>query len=40
MRYKYELHYCFKEPDISVMKVARMRWIWHVIRVKEASICK
>jgi len=40
MRYKCELHFCFKEPDVSVMKVERMRSIWHVIRVKEATICK
>jgi len=38
--YKCELQYCFKEPDIIVMKVARMRWIWHVIRVKEVNIQK
>jgi hypothetical protein len=41
MMYNYELHRLFKDPDTAVMmKVARMRWLGHVIRTDEAVIIR
>jgi hypothetical protein len=37
MKYNYELHCLFKEPDITIIiKVARMRQHGHIIRINKA----
>jgi hypothetical protein len=40
-RYSVDLYNLYKDPDITrVIKVARIRWLGHLVRMEENSPCK
>jgi hypothetical protein len=41
MRYNYELYKLFKEANIvQAIKINRVKWLGHVRRIEENSLCK
>jgi hypothetical protein len=41
IKYNVELYSLYKDPDIvRVIKVARIRWLGHLVRMEENSPCK
>jgi hypothetical protein len=41
IKYSNELYSLYKDPDIvKVIKVARIRWLGHLVRMEENSPCK